>query len=109
MPLTDSAYNVLYQIPLAGIVVIVVGVFLFYLDRWQKAERESRVSEGQAIRTFLTEERKANQEFLREQREQNGVTIGRLADKIEAIAKEVSALNGTLTAHDARSQVRKKA
>jgi hypothetical protein len=108
MPLTEGAYSVLSQIPLAGIVVVVVIVFLYYLDKWLKAERESRTSESQSIREFLSEERKQNADFLREQREANGVTIGRLADKIESIAKEVASLHGTLSAHEARSQERSK-
>jgi len=108
MPFTEGAYTVLNQIPLAGIIVIVVGVFLYFLDKWLKAEREARALESKAMREFLAEERKQNADFLREQREAHGSTIGRLADKIEAIAKEVSSLNGLLSAHDARSQERSR-
>lgn len=107
-PFTEDTYSVLSQIPLAGIIVIVVVVFLYFLDKWLKAERDARTAEAEAIRNFLTEERRQNTDFLREQREANGVTIGRLADRIEAIAKEVATLNGTLSAHDARSQERSK-
>jgi len=108
MPFTEDTYTVLNQIPLAGIVVIVVVVFLYFLDKWLKAERDARAKESEEMRAFLSEERKQNADFLREQREAHGSTIGRLADKIETIAKEVSALNGLLSAHDARSQERSR-
>lgn len=101
--------SLLNQIPLAGLVVLVVALFLYFLDRWLKAERDARAIESDAMRNFIKSEREQSAIFLREQREQYNSTIGRLAEKVEHIAVEVSTLNGLLSAHDARSQERGKA
>lgn len=59
--------DLLMQLPLTGIVVLVVFYFLKYLQ--------------------ASEER--NKEFIKEQREQNNIAIGRLAEEIKMISKEV--------------------
>lgn len=108
MPLTEPAYSLLMQIPLAGIIVIVVVVFLYFLDKWLKAEREARIQEAQAMRVFLKEEREQNTAFLREQAEGHNQVIGRLAEEIKSVRTEMAQLHGMLTAHDARSQEARK-
>jgi hypothetical protein len=102
--MSDATINLLLQIPLAGVVVVVVVVFLKHLD---KSNSRQDAAQDRMIK-FLAEQEESNRAFLREQREANSVTIGRLADRIEAISKEVSTLNGVLSAHDARSQERSR-
>ena len=102
--MSDATLNLLLQIPLAGVVVVVVWVFLRHLD---KSNVRQDAAQDRMMK-FLAEQEESNRAFLREQREQNGQTIGRLADKIESIAKEVAAMNLTLNAHDARTQERNK-
>jgi len=84
----ESLVNLLVQIPLVGIFV------------WFILERDK----SQAVRDTNREQQW--RDFLREQREQNNASIARLAEKIESISKEVSSLNGILTAHDAASKQR---
>ena len=96
--------NLLLQIPLAGVVVVVVWVFLRHLDKSNARQDAAQ----QRMMEFLAEQEESNRTFLREQREQNGATIGRLADKIESIAKEVSSMNMMLNAHDVRTQAMRK-
>ena len=102
--MSDATLNLLLQIPLAGVVVVVVWVFLRHLD---KSNVRQDAAQDRMMK-FLAEQEESNRAFLREQREQNGQTIGRLADKIEAIAKEVSSMNLMLNAHDARTQERNR-
>ena len=102
--MSDAMLNLLLQIPLAGVVVVVVWVFLRHLD---KSNVRQDAAQDRMMK-FLAEQEESNRAFLREQREQNGQTIGRLADKIESIAKEVAAMNLTLNAHDARTQERNR-
>jgi len=102
--MSDATMNLLLQIPLAGVVVVVVWVFLRHLDKSNARQDAAQ----QRMMEFLAEQEESNRIFLREQREQNGATIGRLADKIEAIAKEVSSMNLMLNAHDARTQERNR-
>lgn len=102
--MSDATLNLLLQIPLAGVVVVVVWVFLRHLD---KSNVRQDAAQDRMMK-FLAEQEESNRAFLREQREQNGQTIGRLADKIESIAKEVAAMNLTLNAHDARTQERNR-
>ncbi len=102
--MSDATLNLLLQIPLAGVVVVVVWVFLRHLD---KSNVRQDAAQDRMMK-FLAEQEESNRAFLREQREQNGQTIGRLADKIESIAKEVAAMDLTLNAHDARTQERNR-
>jgi regulator of sirC expression with transglutaminase-like and TPR domain len=100
--MSDTLLNLLLQIPLAGVVVVVVILFLNHLDR---SNARQDVAQERMIK-FLTEQEEKNREFLKEQRAANVESIGRLADKIDAISSEVSRMNGVLVAHDARSQER---
>lgn len=108
MQITESTYTLLAQIPLAGIVVVVVVVFLYFLDKWLKAERDARTRNDESMRLFLREEREQNTAFLREQSEGHNGVIARLAEEIKAIRAEVAQMSGTLVAHDVRSQEARK-
>ena len=102
--MSEATLNLLLQIPLAGVVVVAVWVFLRHLDKSNQRQDAAQ----QRMMEFLAEQEESNRIFLREQREQNGATIGRLADKIESIAKEVSSMNMMLNAHDVRTQAMRK-
>jgi flagellar biosynthesis component FlhA len=117
MPLTDSQVSLLAQIPLAGVVVLVVSIFLWFLREWAKAEREARATEANEERKARAEESREMREFLREQREQtnlmfremreqNNNALGRLADEIKSNTSELSKLAGVVLSHDAASKAR---
>ncbi len=102
--MSDAALNLLLQIPLAGVVVFVVVVFLNHLDKSSVRQDQAQ----QRMIMFLTEQEASNREFLKEQREANAITLDNFGKRIEAMSGEVSRLNGVLSAHDARSQERNK-
>lgn len=80
--ISETSINLLMQIPLAGIVILVVVLFLNYL-------RES-------------EER--NRLFIKEQREANNLATGRLAEEIKQIALKIESLGTCYLTHDLRAQ-----
>lgn len=80
--LPESAITLLLQVPLAGIVVLVVVLFLKYLE---KAEDRNR-------------------QFIKEQREANNIATARLAEEIKIIAQEVGSLKTLMIEHNTRSE-----
>ena len=83
MSMSESALNLLLQIPLAGVVVFVVVVFLRYL----------REMTSQML-TFMSEQAETNRKFLATQRQQMNEAIGRMAEEIKLMRIEVSAVRG---------------
>lgn len=77
--MSETAINLLMQIPLAGIVVIVVVLFLRYLEA-----ADAR-----------------NQAFIAAQRTANNEAVVSLAKELNLVAAEVSGLKTLLTQHDA--------
>ena len=77
--MSEATINLLLQIPLAGVVVMVVWVFLRYLER-------------QDIRS---------QEFIKSQQELHADSIGRLAENIKDLATVTAELKGAQIAHNA--------
>jgi hypothetical protein len=128
MPISESAIPLLMQIPLAGVVVLVVGIFLWFIRDWSKNERDARATESNEERKARAAEQESMREFLaiqsdtnnqvltniREQsnqalkdiREQSNAAIARLAEEMKANTSEVSKLTGILIAHDAASKER---
>lgn len=76
--MTEASINLLMQIPLAGIVVFVVVLFLRYLK--EEAER--------------------TRSFLAEQRTQNNIATARLAEEIKLISQQVVSLNILFAQHN---------
>lgn len=81
--MSETTINLLLQIPLAGIVVFVVVVFLKHL----------RDTMTQMI-TFIGQQAETNRQFLATQREQMNASIGRMADEIRNMRIEVANLRG---------------
>lgn len=77
--MNDATLNLLLQIPLAGVVVVVVIVFLKYLER-------------QDIRS---------QAFIANQQALHADSIARLAEDIKSLAVIISEMKGTQIAHNA--------
>jgi len=100
--MSDTMMNLLLQIPLAGVVVIVVIVFLNHLE---KSNTRQDIAQERLLQ-FLAKQDEGNRDFLREQRIANTEAIDKMANKIDAISNEVFRMNGVLVAHDARSQMR---
>jgi hypothetical protein len=86
--LPDSVINLLIQLP-------IVGIFVFFILEWSRRIERAQIALNEQWR-----------EFLKEERAHRAEAIGRLAEEIKFIAQQVNHLNGLLSAHDARSQVR---
>lgn len=118
--ISDATMQLLLQIPLAGVVVLVVGIFLWFLEKWARserdarakesaaerearanestAEREARAAENNMMREFLREQTEKTNAMFREIREANNQALGRLADEIKANTTQLSELKGIVLA-----------
>ena len=83
--MSDTVWNLVMQIPLAGVVVLVVVVFLRFLEKM--------------LNQFMG--------FIREQRESNNGALIRLADEIREMGKRLSDVEDALVKHDSRSRNQK--
>jgi hypothetical protein len=81
--MSESTVNLLLQIPLAGVVVVVVLVFLRHLKE----------TTAQMI-TFLAQQAETNRLFLQTQREQMNASIGRMADEIKLLREDMTEVRG---------------
>lgn len=100
--LSDQAWNLLLQIPLAGVVVFVVWMFLKHLDK--SNQRQEAIQ--REMLTFIAQQEQLNRDFLTAQREATDQSLKDFGERLGAISNEVSRMNGILSAHDARSQER---
>lgn len=104
--LTDQAYTLFMQLPLAGMVVMVVGLFLYYLDKWLKADRDARAVESENTRRFIQAQSDQFTQFLHDQgvRFDNG--LSRIAEEVKTNTTNIASLSAILQTHDARSSER---
>lgn len=79
----SSTLNLLLQIPLAGVVVFVVVVFLKHL----------RETQTQMI-TFMSQQAETNRQFLATQREQMNAAIGRMAEELKMMRENFAEYRG---------------
>ena len=102
----EPASTLFMQLPLAGMVVMVVALFLFYLDKWMKADREAREKESENTRLFLGAQTVQFTNFLHEQgvRYDNG--LSRIAEEVKTNTQNIATLSAILQTHDARSSER---
>jgi hypothetical protein len=77
MTMDSSTLNLLLQIPLAGVVVFVVVVFLKHL----------RETQTQMI-SFMSQQAETNRQFLATQREQMNAAIGRMAEELKLLREQ---------------------
>ncbi len=84
--MSDTVINLLLQIPLAGVVVFVVVLFLRHLEK-----------STSAMMTFMTAQEESNREFLKAQREANNTAIARLAEEIKGVREGMAKMNGLLS------------
>lgn len=87
MLMDSSSLNLLLQIPLAGVVVFVVVVFLKHLKETQT----------QMI-NFIGQQAETNRQFLATQREQMNAAIGRMAVEINGLREDLAEVRGAKTA-----------
>ena len=100
--MSDTVINLLLQIPLAGVVVFVVVVFLNHLDKSNVRQDAAT----QRMLDFLSVQEQLNRDFLKEQREESAQSLSNFGERLEKVSAEVARMNGVLSAHDARSQER---
>jgi len=91
----QTSADVLIQYPLAGVIVVLVMVFLWFLRDWAKSEREARAIESKSERDARAVEQKAMRDFIAIQnelflqsvkdiRDQHNISTGRLAEELKA-------------------------
>jgi hypothetical protein len=83
MRMDSSTINLLLQIPLAGVVVLVVVLFLKHL----------RETTTQMI-TFMSQQAETNRQFLATQREQMNAAIGRMAEELKLMRENFAEYRG---------------
>lgn len=81
--MSESTINLLLQIPLAGVVVVVVILFLRHLKE----------TSSQMI-AFIGQQSEVNRQFLATQREQTNAAIGRMADEIKLMREDLAEVRG---------------
>ncbi len=84
--MSDTAVNLLLQIPLAGVVVLVVILFLKHLEK-----------STASMMSFMTMQEESNREFLKAQRHANNMAIARLAEEIKGVRQDMAQMNGLLS------------
>lgn len=83
LSMNEQTINLLLQIPLAGVVVFVVVLFLRHL----------RETSSQMI-SFIGQQSEVNRQFLQTQREQMNAAIGRMADEIKLMREDLAEVRG---------------
>ena len=83
--MNETTLNLLLQIPLAGVVVVVVVLFLRFLEK----------NTNQMI-TFMQQQADTNREFLKTQREQTNQAISRLAEEQKEMREEMARIGVVL-------------
>lgn len=83
MFMSDSAINLLLQIPLAGVVAFVVIVFLKHLK-----ETTTQMIE------FMSQQAETNRLFLATQREQMNQAISRMAEELKMMREDFAEERG---------------
>jgi len=78
----ETSITLLMQIPLAGVVVFVVVVFLKHLE---KADNR-------------------NQKFICDQQESNNTVLEKLANEIKEVGEKISGLNTAMISHDVKTE-----
>lgn len=81
--MTESTINLLLQIPLAGVVVLVVVLFLRHL-------KETTLQ----MIDFIGQQSEVNRQFLSSQREQMNAAIGRMAEEIKLMREDLAEVRG---------------
>ena len=79
--MNESTINLLMQIPLAGLVVLVVYMFLKYIKSNAEAWREAIAKENDMTRSFMREERERSTEAYRVQNETTCAALNNLIDR----------------------------
>lgn len=95
--MNDSAINLLLQIPLAGVVVFVVVLFLRFLEK-----------NTQQMITFMQQQSDTNREFLKTQREQTNIAIGRLAEEQKEMREQMAVLANVMNELSKKITARKQ-
>lgn len=77
--MNEQIVQLLLQIPLAGVVVVVVVLFLRFLEK----------NTSQMV-NFMEQQAETNREFLKTQREQTNNAIARLAEEQKSMREEIA-------------------
>lgn len=86
--MSDATINLLLQIPLAGVVVVVVYMFQRSQEKIADKNAEAQTAQTQQLLDFMKSEADVNREFLKTQREQSNAAIARMAEENKLIREE---------------------
>lgn len=98
-PSFDAIISLLIQLP-------VIGIFIWYNERRDKRQSDREDKRDESIKNERESRDKEWRDYLKEQREQNNIALGRLAEEIKDIAEKVAHLHGVVSAHDIASRER---
>lgn len=88
--MSEQVINLLLQIPLAGVVVVVVWMFQRSQERIAEKNATAQKEQTQQLLDFMHQEADVNREFLKTQREQTNAALGRLAEEQKGTREELA-------------------
>ena len=89
--MSEEVINIIARYVPEVVLVVIFMAFILRRDQVDHAEVQSRDQMWLA--------------FLREQREQTGIAIGRLAEELKSNTTQLSSVTTLLAAHDTRAQI----
>lgn len=92
MLMSEQIINLLLQIPLAGVVVVVVWMFQKSQERQAKEAALSQERQTDQMINFMEQQAETNREFLRTQREQTNAALARFAEEQKGNREELAKL-----------------
>lgn len=90
MLMNEQVITLLLQIPLAGVVVVVVWMFQRSQERIAEKNADSQQKQTQQLLDFMNQQADVNREFLRTQRDQTNQALGRLAEEQKSTREELA-------------------
>lgn len=88
--MSEQVITLLLQIPLAGVVVVVVWMFQRSQERIAEKNAEAQNAQTQQLLDFMNQQADVNREFLKTQREQTNQALGRLAEEQKNTREELA-------------------
>lgn len=88
--MSEQVINLLLQIPLAGVVVVVVVIFQRSQERIAEKNAQAQQAQTQQLLDFMNQQADVNREFLKTQRDQTNLALGRLAEEQKGTREELA-------------------
>ena len=88
--MSEQVITLLLQIPLAGVVVVVVVIFQRSQERIAEKNAQAQQAQTQQLLDFMNQQADVNREFLKTQRDQTNSALGRLAEEQKSTREELA-------------------